>query len=288
MFGSLSLSKIMHRLIEFIKRIYVLVIFLLLEVVALWSYATSSPYAESKILARTSMVGGAVSGAITDVGHFFSLPSVNRTLMARVAELSEELELAEATLEDHGLDTPEVAMLGENDLHFRYHSARVVSITTNRQRNFVVLDKGAADGISKDMGVITPDRELVGYVVSCSEHYAVVQLMLNADFSTGGRLVDNDHVCVIRWPAKTMYEVEAVELSIYSEPKEGMLVEVRSERLPAGIAIGTITGYELNSSKSAYSATLSIAADMSTLDNVLIVENTHYGEIEELMKQVEN
>lgn len=277
----------MHRLIEFIKRIYVLVLFLILEVAALWSYATSSVYAEAKILSRTTEVGGAISGTITDIGHFFSLTDHNRELTSRVAELNEELERTQLLLEESGID-PESTTAIDEDLHFRYHPARVVSMTTNRNRNFVVLDKGTRDGIAKDMGVITPDNKLVGYVVSCSEHYAVVMPMLNTDFSTGGRLVGNDYVCVIRWSGVSKYEVEAVELSIYSNPSEGMEVEVRSERLPAGILIGTIVDYELNSSKSAYSATLSIAADMSSLDNLLIVENTHYGEIEGLMQQVGN
>lgn len=277
----------MHRLIEFIKRIYVLVLFLILEVAALWSYATSSVYAEAKILSRTTKVGGAISGTITDIGHFFSLTDHNRELTSRVAELNEELERTQLLLEESGIDSESTTAIAE-DLHFRYHPARVVSMTTNRNRNFVVLDKGTRDGIAKDMGVITPDNKLVGYVVSCSEHYAVVMPMLNTDFSTGGRLVGNDYVCVIRWSGVSKYEVEAVELSIYSNPSEGMEVEVRSERLPAGILIGSIVDYELNSSKSAYSATLSIAADMSSLDNLLIVENTHYGEIEGLMQQVEN
>lgn len=278
----------MHRLIEFIKRIYVLVIFLLLEVGALWSYATSSSYAEAKILSRTTIVGGAISGTITDIGHFFSLPDQNRRLTARVAELNEELESMEMQLLEMGMDSTAMGIYEDGDHHFRYHPARVVSMTTNRKHNIVVLDRGAVDGIARDMGVITPDNELVGYVVSCSEHYAVVMPMLNTDFSTGGRIVDNGHVCVIRWPGETRYEVEAVELSIYSEPKRGMDVEVRSERLPVGIKVGTIQEYALNTAKSAYSARLRIAADMATLDNVLIVENTHYGEIEELMKQVEN
>ena len=66
-----------------------------------------------------------------------------------------------------------------------------------------------------------------------------------------------------------------------------MVVEVRSERLPEGVVIGTIEEYELNSAKSAYSAVVNIAADMSRLDNVLIVENTHYGELQELQTQLE-
>ena len=274
----------MHRLIEFIKRIYVLVIFILVEGVALWTYASSSPYTEARLLSRTTAVGGAISGVVTDVGHFFSLPEQNRALVARVAELNELLEsrdkiVAEGMVAD--------SLMHADDPQFRYRAARVVSMTTNRRRNYIVLDRGAEDGIAKDMGVITPQNELVGYVVSCSEHYCVVQPMLNTEFSTGGRLVDNNHVCVIRWSGTSKYEMEAVELSVYSEPRKGMEVEVRSERLPAGVLIGTIKDFELNSAKSAYSATISIAADMSSLDNLLIVENRHYGKLQMLIDQSE-
>lgn len=274
----------MHRLIEFIKRIYVVFIFLLLEFAALWSYATSSPYTEARILSRTTAVGGAISGVITDVGHFFTLPSENRALVARIAELNEMLESRDV----EAVDVEVADSLDRADLQFRYHPARVVSMTTNRSRNFIVLDRGAEQGIAKDMGVITPNNELVGYVVSCSEHYCVVQPMLNTEFSTGGRLVDNNHVCVVHWPGTSKYELEAVELSVYSEPQLGMKVEVRSERLPEGVLIGTIDSFELNSAKSAYSAIITIAADMSSLDNLLIVENRHYGELQTLIEQTEH
>lgn len=273
----------MHRLLEFIKLIYVLVLFVVLEGFALWTYATSSPYTEAKILSRTTAMGAAVSGAVTNVENFFALPEANRQLTERIAELNEEI----LGLKEGCVDTLYRGdELVEKDSKFRYHYANVVSMTTNRKHNNLILDRGTLDGISKDMGVITPENELVGYVVSCSDHYCVVQPMLNIDFSTGGRLEDGG-LCVIWWSGASKYEVEAKEISVYSEPNVGMSVEVRSERLPEGVLIGTVTEYELNSTKSAYSAKITIAANMSKLDDLLIVENTHYGEIEELMNHTQ-
>lgn len=277
MLGSLSPTKSMHRLLEFIRRIYVFVIFLLLEGIALYTYATSSPYTEAKILARTTATGAAISGAVTDVGHFFSLKSENRKLTDRVAELSAELAAVAAAESEAGrVDT----LQG----YFKYHSARVVSMTTNRKENHIILDRGAVDGITKDMGVITPNNELVGYVVSCSDHYAVVQSLLNVNFRTGGKLVDNGNVCFISWSAKSKYHVDANDLNVYSEPQVGMAVEVQSERLPEGVLVGHIESFELNSMQSAYSATIAIAAEMGSLANVLVVENTRSKELDELLK----
>lgn len=277
MLGSLSPTKSMHRLLEFIRRIYVFVIFLLLEGIALYTYATSSPYTEAKILARTTATGAAISGAVTDVGHFFSLKSENRKLTDRIAELSAELAAVEALESEAGrVDT----LQG----HFKYHSARVVSMTTNRKDNHIILDRGSVDGITKDMGVITPNNELVGYVVSCSEHYAVVQSLLNVNFRTGGKLVDNGNVCFISWSAKSKYHVDANDLNVYSEPQVGMAVEVQSERLPEGVLVGHIESFELNNMQSAYSATIAIAAKMGSLANVLVVENIRSKELDELLK----
>lgn len=275
---SLSLNNEMYRLLEFIKRIYVLVIFLVLESMALLHYATSTPYTEAKILARTTKAGAAISGAISDVGHFFSLPEQNRELTARVAELS-------AMLGD--VEPEEVVVADSIDHNFRYHAARVVSMTTSRPQNHIVLDRGSLDGISKDMGVVTPNNELVGYVISCTEHYCIVQSMLNTQFNTGGCLMDNGNVCVIGWDGSSRYKVQAKDLSVYSEPKQGMAVEVRSERLPEGVLIGTIDEFELNNTQTAYSATITIAAKMGMLDNVLVVENTRSSELDELHKQAE-
>ena len=275
---SLSLNNEMYRLLEFIKRIYVLVIFLVLESMALLHYATSTPYTEAKILARTTKAGAAISGAISDVGHFFSLPEQNRELTARVAELS-------AMLGD--VEPAEVVVADSIDHNFRYHAARVVSMTTSRPQNHIVLDRGSLDGISKDMGVVTPNNELVGYVISCTEHYSIVQSMLNTQFNTGGCLMDNGNVCVIGWDGSSRYKVQAKDLSVYSEPKQGMAVEMRSERLPEGVLIGTIDEFELNNTQTAYSATITIAAKMGMLDNVLVVENTRSSELDELHKQAE-
>ena len=278
MLDSLFLNRAMYRLLEFIKRIYVLVIFLFLESMALLHYATSTPYTEAKILARTSAAGAKISGAISDVGHFFSLPEQNRELAERVALLSAALGDVEC---EEGVVTDSVYH------RFRYHAARVVSMTTNRPQNHIVLDRGSKDGVAKDMGVVTPNNELVGYVLSCTEHYSIVQSMLNTQFNTGGCLVGNGNVCVIGWDGSSRYKVQASDLSVYSEPQVGMAVEVRSERLPEGVLIGTIEEFELNNTQTAYSATIAIAAKMSMLDNVLIVENAYAGELDELYKQTE-
>ena len=280
-------SKIMHRLIEFIKRIYIVLLFLLIEGVALWTYATATPYTESKILARTTAVGSAVSGTMNDVRNFFALPDQNSALTKRVAHLEAEVERRDILLAELTPSQSEKSIIDSIDAKFCYHPANVISMTTNRNRNYIVVDRGAQDGIRENMGVITPNKELVGTVVSCSDSYSVVMPLLNTLFKIGGRLIDNDYVCSIYWEGTSRYEVTGVELSRYAEPKRGMVINVKSERMPSDVVIGKIEDCEMNASKTAYSVDVTIAADMQRLSNLLIVENRDQTELENLLESVE-
>lgn len=281
-------SKIMHRLLEFIKRIYVVLLFLLIEGIAVWCYATATPYTESKILARTTSIGSAISGTVNNVSNFMSLPEQNEMLTERVAHLEAELQLRDAEIAALMPTEERVPIVDSLDAKFLYHPARVVTMTTNRRHNYIVLDRGANSGIYENMGVITPNREFVGTVVSCSEKYAIVMPLLNTRFKIGGRLVGSDYVCSIYWEGVSQYDVTAVEISKYAEPKEGMIVNVESDRLPLDVKIGTIESSEINASKSAYSAELRIAADMQSLSNLLVVENTEQQQLNELIDLFQN
>lgn len=278
----------MHRLVEFFRRIYIVLIFLLLEGIALWQYASSSPYTEAKIYARTTAVGGAISDIVTDVTHFFSLPDENRRLSERIAKLEAEGEQMRKLLEDVMLDS--LASQVEYDAMFKFHAACVSSATSNRLRNYVVLDRGAKDGIAVNMGVMTPERHLVGYVSSCSEHYAVVEPIINTKFSTGGYLVDsegNPGYCSVSWDGSSRYHADASDISVNVNMEEGIIIEVRSERMPQGVVIGHVESFSMNNAKTAYSSRIKLAADLSALDNVIVVESINSAEVDTIMDSVE-
>lgn len=277
----------MNRLLEFIKRIYVVLLFILLECIAIWQYATSTPYTEAKILSRTTAVGGYFSSKISNINHFFSIAGENNMLTHRVAELEQTLERERELLADYTEESWQRKMSQESDLHYRYYPARVASMTISHLRNYIILDKGERDGIKKNMGVITPDKNLVGYIIDVSERYSVAMPVLNTEFTMGGSLQMTNYTCSLRWSGDSPYHVDIIDVSTYAQPEVGMAVEAWSERLPDGVIVGHIEHFEHNAAKTAYSARLKLAADMSALDNVLIVENTHYGELENLKGNIE-
>lgn len=279
----------MYRLYIFIKRTYVVLLFLLLEIAALNRYASSTAYTQAKILARATAVTGAVSGAVTDVEHYFSLASENAMLTERLAAIETRLAaMAEAERGTAAMSIEDLLAadsLSADWSQYQFYTARVISSSTDKSRNFVAIDKGIADGIREDMAVVTPDMKLIGYIVACSERYSVVLPLLNTTFRVGGRLADGNHFGSVSWDARSPYYVTLGELSKYADISPGAAVTVYSERFPEGILIGHVEDYSLNSAETAYSARLRVAADMSSIYNVIIIENTHYGEVESLLDE---
>ena len=81
----------MRKLLEFIRSIYVVVLFVVLEVAAVSYYARSSYYTEARLLARSNRVAGGVRSFFGGIRRYFMLGRENRALIARVAELEEQL-----------------------------------------------------------------------------------------------------------------------------------------------------------------------------------------------------
>ena len=81
----------MYKLIEFLRRIYVVLLFIAIEAIALNYYAHSSYYTQAKILSRAHSIAGGLQSSIFGVKHYFTLRGENEILSQRVAELESAL-----------------------------------------------------------------------------------------------------------------------------------------------------------------------------------------------------
>lgn len=268
----------MYRLLYFIKKSYVAIIFIVLEIVAIRSYAHSTPYTQSRLLALSNRVFGSVYDAIDGVGYYFSLRKENARLTARIAELENALDVCREML-------PERADSVAETMHkYEYIAAGVISNSINRPQNFVTLDKGFNDGVNIEMAVLSPEGFVVGYVVNCSENYSVAMTLLNTDMRASGRLVADGCSGSIHWSGGDPEVVDFDDVSKYAALKEGEAVVTTgfSHYFPEGLPIGTVESFELSGSQTTYRARVRLAADIARLHNVLLVNNTAADEVRAL------
>lgn len=278
----------MYKLIEFLRRIYVVLLFLFIEGVALNFYANSSYYTQAKILSRAHSVAGGVQSSIFGVKHYFTLRGENETLAKRVAELEGELayyrendmNAATDSLTMEGIDSAVRVSLSQ----FRYTTARIISNSISRSRNLITLNRGTMHGVVEDMAVISPSGMMIGYVIGCSERYSVVLPILNMDFRTSGKILGDEHFGSISWSGNSPYKVEMTDLSKHADIEIGdeVVSAGLSHYFPEGIKIGYVESYAINDTQTSYSVTVRLAADMTKLNNVILIENIDYGEIKAL------
>lgn len=271
----------MHKLIEFIRSIYVFVLFVLLEIVAISYYANSTHYTQARLIARSNLVVGGLHGMLANMRHYFLLREENRALLAQIAELRERLSHYEEAETTAGFTTS-LAQIGGSKL--RVLNAAVISNSLTRPENFIVLNRGNSEGVVPDMAVLAADGSMVGYVVDCTEHYAVAISILNTSFRASGKLANSDYFGSIYWDGTDPEYVTLDELSKYAEPQAGQEVVSTgfSIYFPAGIRIGTVESVELNETRTAYKVRVRVAAPMSRLSNVLLIENLDLYNIRDL------
>ena len=274
----------MQKLIYFIRKSLVAIVFIILEIVAIRCYAYSTPYTQAKLLVWSNSVIGGIYSTFEDISSYFSLRKENIRLTDHIAQLENRIRSLEAVVPEAKLQVDDVLR------SYEYVAAQVVSSTINRSRNFITLDKGFRDGVSADMAVMTPDGKAVGVVVDCSENYAVAKTLLNVDFRIGGVLEgDGSHGSVV-WRGGDIQIIDFVELSKYANVKEGSRVKAAgfSHYFPRETIIGDIESVSLADNGVSYNCKVRLAADMGRLYNVVLVRNTGAGEAQTLQNSIMN
>lgn len=277
----------MHKLLEFIRTIYVFLLFLIFEIVALNYYAHSSAYAQAKLLTRSNKVVGGVHGVLYEIRHYFSLRAENDELLARVAELENSLSQYASTAEVATESGSELEELSAEWAQYAYMTARVVSLSINKHNNFMVINRGMDDGVRNDMAVLSPRGAMVGYVVGCSNRYAVVLPMLNTSFRASGKLLRGSHFGSIVWDGYDAHKVRLTELSKYATPEKGDTIVSTgfSSYFPEGIVIGRVSESTMNEMQTAYDVDVELAVDFTALHRVILIDNRDQSEIESLIEQ---
>ena len=276
----------MQKLILFIKRVYVPLLFIVLEIVALRYYAHSSSYAEARLLTASNRIVGGVYGSISGIGDYFGLRRENRLLLDEVARLNNELTRYRENEVYQLLDS----LGSEIETKYTYMTARVIRNSVGRMRNFITLNKGLRDGVETDMAVLTPSGAMVGYVISCSERYAVCISILNVDFNASGKLAGDGHSGSIYWDGKSTENVQMHELSKYAAVEVGDTVVSTgySHFFPEDVAIGYVTSVSADQTTSSYDLELRLAADMTRLNDVVLIKNVDLYELEALEAEADS
>ena len=170
----------------------------------------------------------------------------------------------------------------ELEPRFNYIPAEIASMGTNSRHNFIVLNKGAADGVTPYSAVITP-QGVVGIINSVDRKYSYALSFLNERVSVSARLGKEGLVAPLQWDGTGTDH--AILTNIPSQldivPGDTVRTSGISSVYPADIPLGVTTGSRLIDG-AVHVVDVKLFQDFAKLRYVIIAENPDRKTIEEL------
>lgn len=259
----------MHNLIEFFIRYKYWFVFLLLEACSLIMLFRSNSYQGSVYFTTANTVAGTYYSVISDLTSFFGLKKVNEGLSSDNTRLLLQIQELKDEISKLKTDTVETQYYG---LGHKLIDAKVVNATLHRNNNLITINKGSADGVNPEMGVIC-SRGVVGIVSMTSEHYSIVMPLVNTTSSISCRLSKSLYFGTMKWQRGAINISYVTDVPRHAKIKPGETVETNgySDIFPAGLPIGQVLNFENSADGMAYHLRVKLFTDFSTLRDVSVI-----------------
>lgn len=259
----------MRSLLNFLLRFKTLILFLILEAVALIMISSSHNYHQSVAFGAARTLSGFFAQRVESGRSYFRLRQTNEQLVYENLMLRRQIEEA-GKISPPGIVTVVDTVKGTG---YSYLSATVINNSVNKQKNFITLDRGSRDGVINGMGVASSEG-IVGVVVGVSHNYSVAMSVLNTDFRISSSIARNDYFGSLAWDGKNYRYSQLSEIPHHVTVAEGdtIVTSGYSAIFPAGLMVGTLTG-DLKKGGDFVTLKVRLSADLKKLTNVYLIGN---------------
>jgi rod shape-determining protein MreC len=182
--------------------------------------------------------------------------------------------------------TGELSRLREN---FTMIPAKVVSNEVNRADNLITIDKGAADGVRKDMGVVC-GTGVVGIVYLVSQHYSVVIPVLSSKSNISCTIQNRDYFGYLHWTGgspKLAY-VDDVPRHARFRLYDKVVTSGYSSVFPPGVLVGKILHVYNSPDGISYRMQVELSTDFTRLRDVCVIDDTVMNERLRVMREAQD
>ena len=284
----------MRNIFIFIRRFFVLFVFLVLQVLCIVVLVNYNQTYQAYFAGSANEVIGRVNKQYNDVHEYFSLRKTNEQL----AKQNQDLLLL-LNKNYGGADTVSVTKLDSvlrdtlgRIRKFDFRMARVVNNSTTEENNYVTIEIGAKQGVTKDMGVLGPNG-IVGKVLLVGDNYSVVMSLLNHNSHVSTMLKKDSagsgvNSSYIDWDGKDASYVvmHNVPKSVKIKNGDTALTSNLSGNFPEGMIVGTVAGITSDPSSAFYILRLKTATNFYNLQYVYLIKNLRWEEQRRLEAQI--
>ena len=274
----------MAALLEFLKKYNYWFIFIMLEVASFVLLFRFNSYQKSVWFTQSNNVAAKVNKVYTDAEAFVHLDEVNRKLTAQNSVLQMQVNDLRERLKDS------TSVLGINDRHildtlsgYKIIGARVVSASIVKDENLIVIDKGEADGVKPEMGVVGGGG-VVGIISAVNDHYSMVLPIINRNSRISCRIRHSGYYGSLTWNGGSVYYANLVGVPQYARAKVGDAIETSgySAVFPPGLFVGRVSAVKAAPDGMSQQLVVNLGTNFGNLRDVSVFENLHRQEILDL------
>ena len=280
----------MRNLLEFLAKYNHWFVFLILEVVSMVLLFQYNSYQGSAWFSSANAVTGKLYEWDANVETFFSLTKVNQELTQRNAYLEQEVQklsdsLVSVTKDSSIYHRDQFALLR----NYRLIPAKVVANSVDKPGNLMTIDKGSADGIHKDMGVIS-GTGVVGIVYLVAEHYAIVIPVLNTKSNISCMIQNRGYFGYLRWKGgvSDLAYLEEVPRHAHFKLGDYVVTSGYSAVFPPGVRVGRILHVFNSADGLSYRVQLRLSTDFARLSDVCVIDDAAMKERLEIMRAAQD
>ena len=280
----------MRNLLEFLAKYNHWFVFLILEVVSMVLLFQYNSYQGSAWFSSANAVTGKLYEWDANVETFFSLTKVNQELTQRNAYLEQEVQklsdsLVSVTNDSSIYHRDQFALLR----NYRLIPAKVVANSVDKPGNLMTIDKGSADGIHKDMGVIS-GTGVVGIVYLVAEHYAIVIPVLNTKSNISCMIQNRGYFGYLRWKGgvSDLAYLEEVPRHAHFKLGDYVVTSGYSAVFPPGVRVGRILHVFNSADGLSYRVQLRLSTDFARLRDVCVIDDAAMKERLEIMRAAQD
>ena len=278
----------MRNLIEFFLRYSSWMLFVAYMAAGCFMLFHSNPWQHHVMLTSANAVSAVVYKGASNLTAYFHLRDINEDLQRRNSALELEVinlkQQLERTRELVYADT----MTTDSALQrYSFILARVINNTTHRTHNYITIDKGSADGIRPEMGVMDQNG-VVGIVNVTGPHSARVISLLNNHLRLSCKVKGHDHVGSLVWDGTDPEEAILEELPRHAvfEIGDTIVTSGFSTVFPEGVPIGTFVKGLRDHDENFFALRVRLFTDFTTLGTVRIIADSMTDEIREVERDI--
>ncbi|OFX74282.1 MAG: rod shape-determining protein MreC [Bacteroidetes bacterium GWE2_29_8] len=273
----------MRNIIIFFQRYYVTILFVLYLIIGFVFLFQYNNYQKVYFFNRFTSFSGNIYIIRDRVYKHFSLDQANRELIKENALLKEKLK------DSYIINQHKTFEINDSlyKQRYEYTTAKIIYSTVNSLKNYLILDKGAKDGITENMAVVN-NKGIVGIVNNVSDNFSTVLSVLNNKVKVSIKLERTKYIGTLIWDGYNSNKAKIIEIPIHAEIKVGdkVITSGYSEIFPENYSVGYILHINRKPGNNFYDIDIMLSNDFNNINYVYIVKCLYKKEIEKLKEKI--